>query len=171
MDWIFRLIGDWKDLITKVFTNSPVAAAIATLVAIGVFYLLQTRWRKDKTTTNAMMVLIGWAVAVPLLGFVGSVLAKIWEAVEFLASGTIKFVGSMYGIYARHPLLLIGVIVVAVAAYFVWRRWLPNRHPKGFLRVGSIVATAIVVTYIADPLIDLFATTTASASEVKPKSP
>src|SRR5262245_24187964 len=138
MSTIIELVEKWKDLIVKVFTDSPLAAAIVTLVAAGAFYWLSRKTRPGKTVTNAFLVLVGWAIAVPVVGFIFTVLGKIWEAIEFLASGAIRLTGSLYTIYARHPLLIIAIVVVGVVAYAAWTWWWPQRRPKGLLRIGSI---------------------------------
>jgi len=80
MTHIYQLLNLWRELIAKFFSDYPLAAALVTLLAIGVFLLLQSEWRKGKLLSNLLLVFLGWLVLVPILGFAVTVLGKVWPS-------------------------------------------------------------------------------------------
>ena len=158
MDAIVSAITGWKDLISKVFGEYPLAAALLTLLAIGLYFYLQKEKRRNKAATNILIVLFAWAIAVPILGFALTVLGKIWEFVEAVAPAIAKAVGSFYSIYDRHPFLVITLLVIAIIAYFVWKKWWPKVLPSRGLRIVALTIAVVVTAHIANPIANVFVT-------------
>jgi hypothetical protein len=154
MNSIIDFITAWKDLISKIFGEYPLAASLVTAVAVGAFALLE-RERRRNTATNFMIVLIGWAMSVPVVGFVMNVLGKIWEVIEAIAPIVTKVLGSFYAIYEKHPLLILALVALAMASYFVWKRWWPEMLPNRSLRIVSVAGVTIVVAHLLSPFADL----------------
>lgn len=163
MSAVVDFVVSWKDLITKVFGEYPLAAAIFTLAAVGVFFGLEREWRKGKTPTNLMAVFIGWAIVVPIGGWVLSILGKVWSVIESTVPIITTVIGSLYRIYEKHPIVVLSIMGVALVAYPIWKwrfaKFLPNRA----LRISLLVVGVIVATHIASPIADLFSPLESSA--------
>jgi hypothetical protein len=167
---ILSVIGKWRELVAALFGDYPLAAALLTLAALGLFFHLQKTMRRGRTATNALIALLAWAVAVPILGTVLTILSKAWEFVEAVVPALARVSGSLYGIYSRHPILVAVLVLLAVVAYFVWGRWWPRFWPNRTLRIAALVAGVILAAHIASPIADLF-TPTESARPAGEKAP
>ncbi len=55
MTSIYEFLNGWRELITKVFGEYPLAAALMTLLAVGMFFALQTEWRREQTKSNILL--------------------------------------------------------------------------------------------------------------------
>ena len=155
LNLILTILNNWKDLIGGVWHEYPLAAALLTLVAVAVFFYLQ-EIRPQHTKTNVLLVLLGWAVATPILGFILTVLSKIWGFFEALFPWLGKVSGSFFSIYYRHPLLVVVLVVLGLLAYFVWARWWQHVWPNRSLRIATVVAGVVLSAHIASPFADLF---------------
>jgi len=160
---VVDFVVSWKDLITKVFGEYPLAAAIFTLAAVGVFLGLERQWRKGKTPTNLMAVFIGWAILVPIGGWVLSVLGKAWSVIESTVPLITTVIGSLYRIYEKHPIVALSIVGVALVAYQIWKRYFAKFLPSRALRIFLLVVGVIVAAHIASPIADLFSPPESSA--------
>jgi hypothetical protein len=169
MSSVLTVVNTWKDLIIKVFGEYPLAGAIVTILAILLFFHINKNVRKNKTTTNALLILLGWAIAVPILGFVLNVFAKTWEVLEGIVPVLTRVGGSSYAIYDRHPLVVLSLLVLSAAAYFVWKwRWsrvLPSRA----LRVAVLLVVFVLAIHLANPIADIFSPQSPNAKAVQLK--
>ena len=127
MTSIYEFLNAWRELITKVFGEYPLAAALMTLLAVGMFFALQTEWRRERTRSNILLVFVGWLVAVPILGFVMTVLGKVWEFIETTVPRVGKILGSFYHIYKSHPYMVLIILALGIVGYCVWNRWWPQQ--------------------------------------------
>ena len=157
MGTIFEFLNLWRELITKVFTEHTLAASLVTIFAVGAFYVLQQEMRRGKKISNLLIVFVGWAILVPIVGFVMTVLGKVWTAIEVALPIAARVLGSFYRIYEHHPYLVLIIIVLGVISNFVWKRWWPKVIPSRVLRVACVVIGTIVVAHIASPIADLVA--------------
>src|SRR4051812_32202903 len=103
MDAVLLAINTWKDLIVKVFGQYPLAGALITLVAVGVFFYLEKTLRPKQAPTNILLVLLGWAVAVPILGAILWFLGELWDLVKAIAPPIASVLSSLFSIYQKHP--------------------------------------------------------------------
>ena len=158
MTSIYEFLNAWRELITKVFGEYPLAAALMTLFAVGMFFALQTEWRRERTKSNILVVFVGWLIAVPILGFVMTVLGKVWAFIETAVPIVGKSLGSFYHIYEHHPYMVLIILALGIVGYFVWNRWLPERpeflHNRA-LKILCVVAAIVIVAHIASPIADL----------------
>ncbi len=171
MTTIYEFLNGWRELITKVFAEHTLAAALITLLAIGMFYGLQTEWRRGRTRSNLLLVFVGWLILVPILGFVMTVFGKVWEFVEGTVPIVTKILGSFYHIYNRHPYLVLIILALGVAGYFVWNRWWPERPEfirNRYLRIVCVVAGIVAAAHIASPIADLFSPPATVTSQPAP---
>src|SRR5437763_152124 len=116
MSVVFGFLGGWKDLIVAVFKEYPLAAAIMTAVAIGAFLFLEHERNSEAepaTVKHAGLVLLGWLIVVPIVGFT----LKVLGVGIGLGSSTVQFV---YGLYKQQPVFCLSMLAIAVIAYFVW---------------------------------------------------
>jgi hypothetical protein len=152
MGTVYDFLMAWKDLIIKVFGAYPLAAALVTILAAGAFYMLEKQWRREHTPTNLMLMFVAWAIAVPILGFLINVLGVIWSLVEKFIAFIAWVFGSLYGIYERHPYLVLGVVLAAVLCYFAWGKWKPNVLPNPLVRGLLLTSGALLIVHIVSPL-------------------
>jgi len=178
MTGIYEFLNAWRELITKVFGEYPLAAALMTLLAVGMFFALQTEWRRERTKSNILLVFVGWLIAVPILGFVMTVLGKVWEFIETTVPIVGKILGSFYHIYENHPYMVLIILALGIVGYFVWNRWWPerpeflqNRALKSLCVVGAIVIVAHIASPIADLIRPQAAVTAQPASVDQKKAP
>src|SRR5215472_124905 len=150
MSGLVSAVNAWKDLISKIFGQYPLAGALVTLLAVGAFLFLQKKVRPRKAATNFLLVFLGWAILVPLVGLVLTMLSKVWEFIEATAPIVAKVLGSFYSIYARHPLMVLVLCGLAFSAYFVWRRWWPNVLRSRAMRILFLAVVTLVAAFIAD---------------------
>ena len=169
MNSIIDFIASWKDLITKVFGEHTLAAALVTIVAVAAFYVLDQQVRKGKRPTNLMIIFVGWAILVPIVGLVMTILAKIWAILEAVFPRITDALASFYKIYDQHPLLVLVLIAVGVVSYFLWRKFRPNLLPRRSLRIVALAAAVVLAAHIVSPIANwLFP---ASGPEAKKDAP
>jgi hypothetical protein len=153
MDAVLLAINTWKDLIVKVFGQYPLAGALITLVAVGVFFYLEKTLRPKQAPTNILLVLLGWAVAVPILGAILWFLGELWDLVKAIAPPIASVLSSLFSIYQKHPFLVLSLIVIAIPAYFAWKRWRPDVLPSRFLRFLVLAIGVTAVAHLLSPII------------------
>jgi len=158
MTSIYEFLNAWCELITKVFGDYPLAAALMTLLAVAMFFALQTEWRRERTKSNILLVFIGWLIAVPILGFLMTVLSKVWEFIETTVPIVGKILGSLYHIYKNHPYTVLIILALGIVAYFVWNRWWPDKPEflqSRTLKILCVVAAIVIAVHIASPIADV----------------
>lgn len=171
MEAVVSAITAWKDLIIKVFGEYPLAAALMTLAGVGAFYALEKSYRPKQAATNILIVLLGWAVAVPIVGGVLWVIGQVWDVVKAVAPALTTAVTSLFGIYEKHPLLVLALVTIAVVVYFAWKRFRPKVLPSRGLRVIVLAALVLVVSHLASPIADMFTPKVAEDPVAKAPSP
>jgi hypothetical protein len=163
MEVVLSTINMWKDLIVKVFSEYPLAAAFVTAIGVAAYFWLEKKARPGKVLQNILMVLLGWAVAVPIVGLLLTIVGKIWGGIEATMPFLAKVLGSVYEIYSHHPYLVLVIIAIALIGYIAWSRWAPRRIPHRPVRAALVAVLAIVVIHIAGPIADQITPTKASA--------
>jgi len=159
MTTIYEFLNAWRELIMKVFGEYPLAGALITLLAIGMFYGLQTEWRRGRMKSNLLLVFVGWLILVPILGLTMTVLSKVWEFIEAAVPILGTILSSSYHIYEHHPYLVLIILVIGIAGYFIWNRWWPRRPEflqNRYLKILCVVVAIVVVVHIASPIANLF---------------
>ncbi|WP_250633520.1 hypothetical protein [Pinirhizobacter soli] len=156
MGGLLSVIDGWKDLIIKVFTEQLFAGAIITLLAIPAWFWLEQKQRPGKTATNALLLLLAWAIAVPIGGAVLWVLGKLLSFIETVAPPIAGFFGDIVTTFDKHPILVIVLTCVAFAGYFGWKRWRPQFLPNRAVRFIGLAASVVVVAHIVGKVMDAF---------------
>jgi hypothetical protein len=153
MGAILHMINSWRELIIAVFTNYPLAGALVTLAGVGAFFWLE-ELRPKHRPVNFALVLFGWAIAVPILGWILSAIGEIYSGTKTVLSILGQMTSSLYGIYSRHPILSIVVLFIGIASYFVWAwRW-PYIVNNRLLRLTGVAVGTVLTLYIVSPLPD-----------------
>src|SRR5205085_10173597 len=103
MTAIIDFFVKWVALISEMFKKYPLPAAVVTLAAVLVFMALQRERNpnKDNQTSviHAFLVLLGWAIIVPIIGTILNIV--VWIAKALLSALTF-----LYTSYQRHPLFV-----------------------------------------------------------------
>jgi hypothetical protein len=141
-----EFVKAWAKLIASVVSEYPLAAAIVTLVGVMVFLQLQQKWGTDwpARTFNFFVVLIGWSIVTPVLGF-------ILKALGFAGSG----MAFVYERYSKQPIAALAIVLMASLAYFVWRWRRPGR-PSRFTKGLVCTAIGLVTLAVAAPVLEVF---------------
>lgn len=155
--------------------RTTLAAAILTAVAVGTFVLLETQRNKSRDTgmsvVNAFLVLVGWLIGVPLLGFViemlGEALDFVGHVLGFMGAGVAFF----YRRYDEQPIVVLVLFALALIGYAVWE-W--RNPPRRVVRRGTItVAAFLLLVALTVPIFNfltpakLKATASAAAGDAK----
>ena len=151
MAGVIEFLKVWAHLIGDVFGKYPLAAALVTVVAVGAFVLLERQRNTPHDTTisviHAFIILIGWLISVPLLGFIfntGSTTAA------FFISG-IQF---FYSMYNQQPIVVLVLLVLSLLGYGIWEWRSRPRQPifRGLIAI-TILFIAIALTV---PIFNIF---------------
>lgn len=156
MGGLLSVIDGWKDLIIKVFTEQTFAGAIVTLLAVPAWFWLEKKQRPGKTATNALLLLLAWAIAVPIGGGILWVLGKLLSFIETVAPPVAGFFGDIVTTFDKHPILVIVLTSAAFAGYFAWKRWRPQFLPNRAFRFIGLAASVVIAAHIVGKVMDAF---------------
>lgn len=152
MEAVINFFLKWIDLISGVFVEHTLAAALMTLVGVGVFIHLEkgNRFRDTiQAVKNAFLVLIGWAITVPILGWlldiIGGVLGVILNLILFL-----------YAKFDKQPILVICLAIICAVAPIAWAKIKRIRTPSLPVRITASVILFLVLTALLVPIFNLF---------------
>jgi predicted membrane protein len=139
MTTIYHFFGAWKDLITHIYSDYPLAAAITTLVAVGVFvYVERAEFENLATSTfHLFAALIVWAIVVPILGSLFGVVEKL------------------YNVYDKHPLLVLVLFIAAVAVFLIWG-FLRPKSPSRAVKAIACAILFLLSVAVAAPIANMF---------------
>jgi len=153
MEALMWLFNTWKELVTKLITEYPPAAAIATLAAVGGWFLLEKEFNPKKPSLNAGIALGAWSVVVPLLGATMDLLVEAWRIFKTVCAAIANLTETLYHVHQRHPFLILCLVVAAVPVYFAWKHWRPHVLPRRALRIGALAVGVVVLAYALDPFL------------------
>jgi hypothetical protein len=170
METILRLMTSWQNLVTKAFTEHTLAAAVITIAAVGIFILLQHEYRRGQLLTNAGFVLLGWIVAVTVIPLGMIAAGKGWATLGAAAPVVSTISEYLYGIYERHPLLVLVIVGVASTSYFLKQSW-PYQISWGPVRAACTVLGIVLAVHVAGPIADLVDADPAAAPPKKLAAP
>ena len=158
----------WAKLISGVFADFTLAASIVTLIAAVLFFAYEHQKKTSDWTTRSLhffIALVGWAVAVPILGMLFKVVASIWGIGEGMFSA-LKSLGSLvYSAYEKHPLVVLTLLLINLVVFLVWHLIRP-RHPSQALKGIACFSIFSLSVAIASPIANLFSET----PDIKPKT-
>lgn len=159
MNGFIGFVKTWAGAIGDLFSKYPLAAALVTIAAIAAFLILQKKkyaidW--SSTTLNFFIVLVGWLIAVPIIGFFIDVVIKISSA----TTGVVGFIGRslrfLYVKYEQQPICVLIILILSIASYILWPRILPKKDPGRSIRIIVVVLAFVILTAISVPIVNLF---------------
>ena len=149
-----RLFSAWLDLVTKAFTDHTLGTAVISIAAIGALVVLQKEYRPFNLLTNAGFVLLGWIVAITALPFAMSGAAKGLKALETALPWAARIAAYIFGIYERHPILVLVIVGIGSTAYFLKQSW-PMQVSWGPVRAVCTVLGIVFLVHVSGPIADL----------------
>jgi hypothetical protein len=170
MQTVLWLMTSWQNLVTKAFTEHTLAAAVITIAAVGILILLQHEYRRGQLLTNAGLVLLGWIVTITVIPLAMIAAAKGWATLGAAAPVVSTISEYLYGIYERHPLLVLVIVGIATTSYFLKQSW-PYRISWGPVRAVCTVLGIVLLVHIAGPIADLVDADPAAAAPKKLAAP
>jgi hypothetical protein len=149
-----RLVDAWYNLVIKAFTEHTLGTAVISIAAIGILVVLQKEYRPYKLVTNAGFVFLGWVVAITALPAVMVGFRDGLKALEPAAPWVHRIARYLYGIYERHPLLVLVIVGLGATFYFLKQSW-PMQISWGPIRAVCAVFGIVLMVHIAGPIADL----------------
>jgi hypothetical protein len=151
-----RLFSAWYDLVTKAFTEHTLGAAVISIAAIGIVVVLQKEYRPYRLLTNAGFVLLGWVVAITVLPLAMSGAAKGFTLLETALPWAARIASYLFGIYERHPILVLVIVGLGSTVYFLKQSW-PLAVSWGPVRAVCTVLGIVFLVHVSGPIADLVA--------------
>ena len=154
MDAIVNFVSSWPSLVQRAFSEHTLVVAFLTVVALGIFVLLQQQWRPYSLPSNLAFVAGGWLIAVSSVVFVMAWVRKGWAVVEQALPFAAKLSAYLYGISERHPLLALGIVGLGTLVFFLRRAW-PLVLRFAPIRAACAVVGVALAIHVAGPIADL----------------
>jgi hypothetical protein len=154
MDAVVSFITSWPVLIQRAFAEHPLVVVFVSVVAVGMFVVLQQERRPQSFLSNIAFVLGGWLIAVTSLVFVMNGLRKGWAVLEQALPFAAKLAAYLYGICERHPMLALAIVGVGTTSFFLRRAW-PLLLAWGPVRAACALFGIALAIHIAGPIADL----------------
>jgi hypothetical protein len=148
MEALINFISGWADLITAVFSEHTLAAAVLTAVAVFVFLEIdkENRFRdKIKVIQHAFIVLLGWAIFVPIAGWVMGLVGNLFDLIGFI-----------YNKFEQQPIVVIILAVLCALAPYIWLKVLKHRAPSLLVRITVSVLAFVLLTALVVPIFNVF---------------
>ena len=157
-----KLVNAWYDLVTKAFIEHTLGTAVISIAAIGILVVLQKEYRPYRLWTNAAFVFLGWIVSITALPAVMVGFAQGMKAVKEAAPWASRIAAYLYGIYERHPLLVLVIVGLGATFFFLKQSW-PLQLSWGPIRTVCTVFGIVLMVHITGPIADLIAAEPAPA--------
>lgn len=158
-----RLFSAWYDLVTKAFTEHALGVAVISIAAIGILVVLQKEYRPYRLLTNAGFVLLGWIVAITALPLAMSGAARGFSALETALPWAARIASYLFGIYERHPILVLVIVGIGSTVYFLKQSW-PHAVSWGPVRALCTAIGIVFLVHVSGPIADLVAEPAAPAA-------
>jgi hypothetical protein len=171
MELILRGANWWVSQVTRAFTEHTLGAAVLTIAAIGIFIVLIKEYRPFGLLTNAGVVLLVWVIAVTLLPLGMSHGAAAVATLDTTLPVAYRFASYLYGIYERHPIMVLVIVGVGTTVFFLRQSW-PFRLAWWPVRALCTVLGVAVLVHVSAPIADLIEPAAAIAAvPAKPVAP
>jgi hypothetical protein len=157
MQGFLDFVRAWAGMIASIYAEYPLPAALITLVAVGLFVSFERQSRShdwQTRTVNFLKTFVVWAIAVPILGTLFGAIGKVWSAAVATVSAGAGGVQFLYGIYAHHPLMVIGLFALSAALFGVWHWRRPKQLSRG-VKLGACTVFFFVMVALGGPLADV----------------
>ena len=162
MDLIFRAAGWWVGQFTKAFTEHTLGAAVITIAAIGICIVLVKEYRPFGLLMNAGIMLLVWVLAITLLPLGMTSGAAAVATLDTSLPVAFRFANYLYGIYERHPLMVLVIVGVGTTIFFLRQSW-PFRLAWWPVRALCTLLGVAVLVHVSAPIADLIEPPVAAA--------
>src|SRR5258708_644290 len=149
-----RLFSAWYTLVIKAFTEHTIGTAVISIAAIGIFVVLQKEYRPNRVLTKAGFVRLAWAVAITALPFAMIGAGKGLTALETALPWAARIAAYIFGIYERHPILVLVIVGLGSTAFFLERSW-PTPLAWAPVRAICTVIGIELAVHVSGPMTDL----------------
>jgi hypothetical protein len=132
----------WAGLARRVYMEFPLAAALVTLAAAVLFMVLERRGgaaRWPRRLLRFAIVLVVWAIVVPVLGLFRDVDGAIFGTASATVSGLASLALLIHATYESQPLVVLALFIVSGVVFIVWHLVRPQR-PSGTFKAFSCFA-------------------------------
>ena len=177
MEFVRGAANWWVSQFTKAFTEHTLGAAVITIAAIGIFIVLVKEYRPFGVLKNAGIVVVAWLLAITLLPLGMSRGADAVATLDTTLPIAYRFASYLYGIYERHPLMVLVIVGVGTTVFFLRQSW-PFRLAWWPVRAVCTLLGVAVLVHVSAPIADLIepapaaaAAPVATAAPVVPKVP
>jgi len=165
MQLILDAANGWVTLVTKAFTVHTLSAAVITIAAIGIFVVVHKEYRPFGLLANAGIVLLAWLVAITLLPLGMASGAAAVATLDTTLPMAARFANYFYGIYERHPIMVLVIVGVGTTAFFLRQSW-PFRLAWWPVRAACTVLGVAALVHVSAPIADLIEPPPAPAAPV-----
>jgi hypothetical protein len=165
-----RLFSAWYNVVIRAFTEHTLGTAVISIAAIGILVVLQKEYRPYSLLTNAGYVLLGWIVAITILPFAMVGAARGFAMLQVAAPWAARVSSYLFGIYERHPILVLVIVGIGSTAYFLKQSW-PMRISWGPVRAVCTVLLIVFLVHVSGPIADLVAAEPAAPAAPKFAAP
>ena len=170
MNIVLRAADWWVSTVTRAFTEHTLGAAVICIVAIGLFIVLQKEYRPFGFFVNAGIVVLGWLLAITGLPFAMSGGANFVATLDQSAPLVSRFAAYLYGIYERHPYMVLAIVGVGTTAYFLRQSW-PFRLAWWPVRAVLTVLAVVLLVHVSAPIADLIEPVASAPAAPKASAP
>ena len=153
MDPVLRAAAYWYELVMRSYTDYWIGAAVLSIAAVGILILLQHEYRRGRLLSNFLHVLGGYVIAISLLPLAMSAFAQGWAMLDASAPFISRIAAYLFGIYERHPLLVLVLVGIGATAYFLKQSW-PYRISWGPVRALGTVLGIVLLMHVTGPIAD-----------------
>jgi hypothetical protein len=154
MEPVLRVASWWVSQVTKAFTEHTLGAAVITIAAMGIFIVLHKEYRPFGLLTNAGVVLLGWLIAITALPFAMSSGAAGVATLDTTLPVASRIAGYFYGIYERHPIMVLVITGIGSTFYFLRQSW-PFRLSWWPVRAACTILGVVALVHVSAPIADL----------------
>ena len=165
MEFVRGAANWWVSQFTKAFTEHTLGAAVITIAAIGIFIVLVKEYRPFGVLKNAGIVVVAWLLAITLLPLGMSRGADAVATLDTTLPIAYRFASYLYGIYDRHPLMVLVIVGAGTTAFFLRQSW-PFRLSWWPVRALCTLLGVAFLVHVSAPIADLIEPPAAAAAPV-----
>ena len=162
METIINFLSGWGELITNVFSEHVFIAAIITILSIALFMFLDKENKlknTSETIKNAFITFLIWLIAVPIFGWLFTILGKFLEFVLFL-----------YKKFEQQPILFIAFLFFSILIYFILPYLRRKQKTTKFKRSAVASVFFVLLVSVLVPIINFINSPTNTPVEKKMES-
>lgn len=170
MESFWSFLRNVFEIVSRLYVQYPLSAAIVTLIYLIVVGFWLTKRHRRSSGAALLLALISWIVAVPIVGALIALVSKVVGWIEAVLGPATTVLGLVYGVYKDHPLFVLGVIAVALAAWLIWG-WLRPLLLPGWRRIVVLGVGALLVVLAGGPFVGALSRSPGARAPEETKTP